>query len=328
MTEQIFIQQREPVWDEFAKLISGKRSELKKGAVPFVMKFREITQDINTAKSCGFDPAIIERLNALINEGNQILYARRNWTLKEPLRFIWQTFPQKVRSQWRGILAVTLLFYSLDIFFSLLCVRFPVITEELVSPYQLEELVEMYSPENTRFLKPRSVSNDADMFGFYIYNNISITFRTFAGGMIAGIGSLLILCFNAGYLGIVTGHLINAGLAETFFPFVIAHSAFEITAIIFSAYAGMLLGYRFFVTNGLTRGASIKKAGKDAFPIIAGSTIMLVIAAGIEAFWSSRHTLPLMLRITSGLSMWILALLYFLFAGRNPAARKNNESSV
>jgi len=328
MTEQIFIQRREPVWNEFAMLIAGKRSELKKGAVSFVHKFREITQDINTAKSCCFDPAIIERLNALINEGNQILYAQRNWTLKEPFRFIWQTFPQKVRSQWKGVLAVTLLFYGLEIFFSLLCIRFPSIAEELVSPYQLEQLVEMYNPENTHFLKPRSISNDADIFGFYIYNNISIAFRSFAGGMIAGIGSLLILCFNAGYLGIVTGHLMNASFAETFFPFVIAHSAFEITAIIFSAYAGLLLGYRFFVTNGLTRGASIKKAGKNVFPIIAGSTIMLVIAAVIEAFWSSKHTFPFMLRITSGISMWILVLLYFLFAGCKSTAGKNNESSV
>jgi uncharacterized membrane protein SpoIIM required for sporulation len=328
MTEQIFIQQREPVWNEFAKLIAGKRSDLKKGAVSFVHEFREITQDINTAKSYGFDPAIIERLNALINEGNQILYAQRNWTLKEPLKFIWRTFPQKVRSQWKGILAVTLLFYGLSIFFSLLCIRFPGVAEELVSPYQLKGLVEMYNPQNARFLKPRSVSNDADMFGFYIYNNISIAFRAFAGGMIAGIGSLFILCFNAGYLGIVTGHLINAGFAQTFFPFVIAHSAFEITAIIFSAYAGLLLGYRFFITKGLTRGASVKKAGRDAFPIITGSAIMLVIAAVIEAFWSSRHTFPFMLRITFGISMWILTLLYFLFAGRKSAGEKINVSSV
>jgi len=328
MTEQVFIQRREPVWNEFARLIAGKRSVLKKGAVSFVHEFREITQDINTAKSCGFDPAIIERLNALINEGNQILYAQRNWTLKEPLKFIWRTFPQKVRSRWKGILAVTLLFYGLNIFFSLLCIRFPGIAEELVSPYQLEALVEMYNPQNAHFLKPRSVSNDADMFGFYIYNNISLAFRAFAGGIIAGIGSLLILCFNAGYLGIVTGHIINAGLAQTFFPFVIAHSAFEITAIIFSAYAGLLLGYSFFVTKGLTRGASVKKAGRDAFPIITGSAIMLVIAAVIEAFWSSKHTLPFMLRITIGISMWILTLLYLLFAGRKSAGGKNNESSV
>jgi len=328
MTEQIFIQRRERVWNEFAGLIAGEKGNLKKGAVSFVRNFREITQDINTAKSCGFDPAIIERLNALINEGNQILYARRNWSLKEPLGFIWRTFPQKIRSQWKGILAVTLLFYGIAIFFYLLCIRFPNIAEELISPYQLEYIIEMYSPESEHFLTPRSVSTDADMFGYYIYNNISIAFRTFACGIIAGIGSLFYLCFNGGFLGIVAGHLVNAGLAHTFFPFVIAHSAFELTAIIFSAYSGLLLGYRFFVTNGLTRGASIKKAGRDAFPIIAGSTIMLVIAAVIEAFWSSRHTFPFIIRITSGVSMWILMLLYFSFAGGKSSAGRNNESSV
>jgi len=322
MTEQIFIQRRERVWNEFAALIAGKKSELIKGAVSFVHKFREITQDINTAKSCGFDPAIIERLNALINEGNQILYAQRNWSLKEALGFIWRTFPQKVRSQWKGILAVTLLFYGLGIFFSLLCIRFPGIAEEFISPFQLGRIVEMYTPENEKFLTPREVSDDADMFGYYIYNNISLSFETFAGGIIAGFGSLLILCFNAGFLGIISGHLMNVGLSHTFFPFIIAHSAFELTAIILSAYSGLLLGYRFFVTGGLTRGASIKKAGRDAFPIIAGSTVFLVIAAAIEAFWSSRHTLPIMFRITTGVCMWILVLFYFLFAGRK------NESSV
>jgi uncharacterized membrane protein SpoIIM required for sporulation len=179
----------------------------------------------------------------------------------------------------------------------------------------------MYNPESRHFLKPRNVSNDADMFGFYIFNNISIAFRTFAGGIFAGIGSLLILCFNAGFLGIIEGHLINIGYAKTLFPFIIAHSAFEITAIIFCAYAGMLLGYRFFVTEGLTRGNSIKKAGKKALPIIAGSTLMLVIAAFIEAFWSSKHQFPFTLRMTVGAGMWILLLLYFLFAGRSTSVK-------
>jgi len=322
MTEQNFVQRRESVWREFSRLIVGKRSELKNGSVSFIQNFREMTQDLNTAKACGFDPAIIERLNTLVNEGNQILYAQHSWPLKAPLRFILQTFPQKVRSQWRGILAVSLLFYGLGIFFYFLCISFPGIAEELVSVYQLKHIEEMYNPEGENFLTPRGVSNDADMFGYYIYNNVSLAFRTFAGGIIAGIGSLLILCFNAGLLGIVFGHLHNAGYTITLFPFVIAHSAFELTAIIFSAYAGLLLGYRFFVTNGLSRGASIKKAGQTALPIIAGSTIMLVIAAGIEAFWSSKHQFPFMLRITVGISIWILLLFYFLFSGRKYAAKE------
>jgi len=327
MTELSFVQRRESVWNDFSKLVKGKKSVLKKRADSFVLMFREMTQDLNTAKAYGFDPTIIDRLNILVNEGNQILYARYNWTLKEPLRFILQTFPQKVRSQRKGILAVFLLFYGISVFFCLLCIRFPGISEELLSPYQLHNIEQMYNPADESYLRPREVTSDADMFGFYIYNNISLAFQTFAGGIFAGVGSLFILCLNAGYLGIIEGHLINVGYAKTLFAFIIAHSAFELTAIIFFAYSGLLMGYRFFITGGLSRSASIRKAGQDALPIIAGSTLMLVIAAVIEAFWSSKHQFPFMIRIAAGVCVWVSALIYFLFAGRKTGAGTGNESS-
>ena len=325
MTEQSFVQRRSEVWREFSVLVRGKRRELKKGAVRFLSCFREITQDLNTAKANQFDPVIIERLNSLVNEGNQILYGQHTWPIKSLARFILQTFPQKVRLHWRGILAASLLFYGIAVFFSFLCISFPDISKELISSRQLLEIEEMYNPESSHFLKPPDISSNADMFGYYIYNNISIAFQTFAGGILAGFGSLLILFINAGFLGIVTGHLTGIGYAETFFPFVIAHSSFELTAIVFSAYAGLLLGYRFFVTGGLSRAASIKKAGQDALPIIAGSALMLVIAAVLEAFWSSKYNFPLQLRIGAGISLWLLLLFYFLFAGRKFSGTKNAQ---
>jgi uncharacterized membrane protein SpoIIM required for sporulation len=177
----------------------------------------------------------------------------------------------------------------------------------------------MYDPAGEHFLVPRDVGSDADMFGFYIYNNISIAFRIFAGGIFAGLGSLFLLCLNAVFLGISAGHIINNNLGGTFFPFIVGHSGFELTAIIFSAQGGLLLGYRLFITRGLSRGASIRQAGKDALPIIAGSGLLLVLAAVIEAFWSSRHHLPLALRCGAGISGWILLLVYFLCAGRSKA---------
>jgi uncharacterized membrane protein SpoIIM required for sporulation len=262
----------------------------------------------------------------LVNEGNQILYGQRSWPLAAPARFILQTFPQKVRSQWRGILASAALFYCLGGFFCFLCVRFPAAAGELLSEYVLDQIEEMYNPESEKFLNPRDIETDADMFGYYISHNISIGFRTFAGGIIAGFGSLVILCTNAMQLGIVAAHIINTGFEKTFFPFVIAHSSFELTALVFCAYAGLLLGYRFFVPGGLSRASSIQKAGKDALPIVAGAALMLVIAAAIEAFWSSRHTFPVRLRIGVGAALWVLLLLYFLFAGKK--AGSNNGTSL
>jgi uncharacterized membrane protein SpoIIM required for sporulation len=328
MTERSFVIRREPAWQEFSKLVTGKRKELKKGSVSFIHMFREITQDLNTAKACGFDPVIIERLNNLVNEGNQILYKQHTWPVKAPVNFLLNTFPQKVRSQWRGILAVTLLFYGLAGFFGFLCLRFPDISKEIFSEEYLSQLEKMYNPENSYYLKPRDVTGDADMFGFYIYNNISIAFQTFASGIIAGVGSILIICFNGGLFGIIFGHLYNVGFADNLFAFVIAHGSFELTAIVFSGYAGLLMGYRFFVTKGLSRTASLKKAGQDALPIMAGSTIMLVIAAAIEAFWSSRHEFPFELRIVVGTGLWILLLFYFLFAGRKTFSEKKGTSGA
>jgi uncharacterized membrane protein SpoIIM required for sporulation len=316
MTERNFVLRREQAWRDFERIIRGGRRELKAGAANFPRTFRELTQDLNTARAHGFDPAIIERLNILINEGNQILYSQRSWSLKEPLRFILRTFPQKVRAQRRGIGAALLVFYGLAFFFAFLTIRFPDLAYELFPEEQVSALEEMYDPAGEHFLVSRDVGSDADMFGYYIYNNISIAFYIFAGGILAGIGSLFVLCFNAAFLGTAAGHIINKNLGAEFFPFIIGHSSFELTAIVLSAQGGLLLGYRFFVTRGLCRGASLRAAGRDALPIIAGSGLLLVLAAVIEAFWSSRHQFPPALRYGAGAAGWVLLLLYFLFAGR------------
>jgi len=325
MTQQTFIKRREKFWNEFEAAVSGGRKSLRTMASRFPSGFRELTQDLNTARANGFDPFIIERLNSLVLEGNQILYTKRSWSPRLAADFILKTFPAAVRSQWRSFGAAILIFYGLMIFFAFLCVRNPPFVYQLLGEDTILSFEEMYSPDSSHYLEPRDVSSDADMFGFYIYNNISIAFRTFAGGILAGIGSLIILCFNGAFLGVVMGHIINAGFAETFFPFVIGHSSFELSAIILAAQGGLLLGYRLFFTGGLSRSASIRLAGKTALPIITGAGLMLLAAACIEAFWSSRHELPPVMRYGTGIAGWILVTSYFVFAGRERSKRNERD---
>ena len=322
MTQQSFVNRREKLWDEFQITVRGGRKTLKEKAAWFPQGYRELTQDLNTARAHGFDPSIIERLNSLVLEGNQILYTKRSWSLKSIADFIIWIFPGAVRSQWRALGAALLLFYGLGIFFTFLCVRSPAMAYQLMGEDSIQNLESMYDPASTHFLQPRDVSSDADMFGFYIYNNISIAFRTFAGGILAGIGSLIILCVNGAFLGVSTGHIINAGFGETFFPFIIGHGSFELSAIVLSAQAGLIMGYGLFFTKGLSRSASVKAAGKTALPIIAGAALMLVIAAGIEAFWSSRHELGSVIRYVAGAAGWVLVILYLALAGRRRERRR------
>ena len=321
MTQQVFISQREKFWDEFEAVVRGGRKNLRKKASWFPQGYRELTGDLNTAKAHGFDPFIIERLNSMVLEGSQILYASRSLSLKAVADFALGTFPRSVRSKWRSLAAAMLLFFGLAFFFGALCVRNPAMVFLLLGEDKIQGLEEMYDPASLHYLEPRDVSSDADMFGFYIYNNISIAFRTFAGGILGGIGSIVLLCVNGVFLGAATAHIINAGFGETFFPFVIGHGSFELTAICLSAQAGLLMGYRFFVTGGLSRSASVKQAGKTALPIIAGSACMLVIAACIEAFWSSRFQMPIQLRYGAGIAGWVLLGFYFVSVGRKNESR-------
>jgi uncharacterized membrane protein SpoIIM required for sporulation len=318
VTQRAFIERRQQDWKELERVIGGGKKELKAGAAWFPQAFRKLTGDLNTARSHGIDPSLIERLNRMTLEGNQLLYGRKPFSGKLFTDFIFRTFPRAVRSQWRGLGACFLIFYGLAVFSALAVVRFPGFIYELMPYGSVKGLERMYDPASEYYLQPREVSTDADMFGFYIYNNISIAFRIFAGGILAGVGSLFMLAFNGIFMGAAEGHIINIGFKETFYSFVSGHSSLELTAIVFSAQAGLLLGYRLFVTRGLSRGASLREAGKTALPIIGGSAIMLVLAAAVEAFWSSRHEIPPEIHYIFGGLVTLALLVYFLFAGRSP----------
>jgi uncharacterized membrane protein SpoIIM required for sporulation len=240
MTQQNFVSRREDFWNSLELMMSQK--DFKKHAAQFPAAFQELTQDLNTARAHGFDPDLIERLNRLVLEGNQILYGQHSFLWKHIIDFVVVTFPQAIRASWKGILLCHLVFYGLAFFMIMLCTRFPDFTQKIIPWQQLESMEDMYDPDSAHFLTPRDVSGDADMFGYYIYNNVSIAFRSFAGGIFAGVGSLFVLIFNGAFLGVIAAHIINAGFSQTFFSFVIGHGSFELTAIIISAYAGLVLG--------------------------------------------------------------------------------------
>ncbi|GMO50608.1 MAG: stage II sporulation protein M [Termitinemataceae bacterium] len=321
MTEQYFLHLRENAWNDFEALLSGGNKNFKQNAFSFVQNLHAMTSDLNTAKANAFDPAITERLNALVREGNHILYRQRSNPLKEFSVFLFRTFPHSVRKNFKVIAACHLIFYGLYIFFMAFCAVHTDLAEFLVDGEQQVQMKEMYNPDSAYYLSPRGVSDDADMFGFYIFNNVSIAFRTFASGFFAGIGSLASLIFNAVFLGAVSGIIIDAGFSSTFFSFVIGHSSFELTGIILSAASGLILGYSFFFPHGMTRTASLSRCGKNCVPLIGGAAVLTTLAAVVEAFWSSRHEIPAIFHYIAGAFFWILLILYFIFCGRKNYAR-------
>jgi uncharacterized membrane protein SpoIIM required for sporulation len=178
----------------------------------------------------------------------------------------------------------------------------------------------MYGEGSKKLGRKRDSEDDVAMFGFYIFNNIRIGFQTFAGGLAFGLGAVFYLLFNGVHIGTVTGYLIYAGLARNFFSFVAGHGAFELTAIVLCGAAGLRLGWGLISPGQLRRVDALRAAAVQAVPLVAGAALMLVVAAGIEAFWSPRTEIPAAVKYAVGAALWGLVLAYFLIMGGRRAA--------
>lgn len=92
------------------------------------------------------------------------------------------------------------------------------------------------------------------------------------------------------------------------------------TAIVFSGAAGLRLGFAIINPGQFSRLDSLRLAGRDVVPMLYGIVLMLVIAAFLEAFWSSSSTLPIEVKYAVGAILWALVLGYS-FSGRRHESR-------
>jgi uncharacterized membrane protein SpoIIM required for sporulation len=174
----------------------------------------------------------------------------------------------------------------------------------------------MYSPAAASIGRVRTASTDWIMFGFYIRNNIGVSFQCFAGGLFAGLGTLFFLAYNGAFAGALAGFLTDRGLSSTFYSFVATHSAFELTAIVLSGAAGLRIGHSLLAPGRLRRRPALVRAAQDTAVLLYGVVSMLVIAAFVEAFWSSARWLPPAVKYTVAAICWTAVILYFTRQGR------------
>ncbi len=286
----------------------------------FPQLYRQVCHYLALAQERRYSAYLIEHLNDLALRGHHQLYRfRGNWRLGL-IRFLVADFPQAVRQEAGFILlAAALLFGPALLMFGLTLLE-PHLVFSLLDPVQVTRMEEMYNPDQQHLGRERASDTDFMMFGYYIYNNISVAFRCFAGGLVFMVGALTAILFNGLMLGAVAGHLTNQGFTDTFFPFVIAHGAFELTAIAIAGGAGLKLGYSILAPGRLSRLDALKQAAGGAVRIMYGVILMLVIAAFIEAFWSSSGNLAIAVKYGVGSLLWLLVIGYFLAAGRTARA--------
>ncbi|MDX2504570.1 MAG: stage II sporulation protein M [Gammaproteobacteria bacterium] len=282
--------------------------------------YREVCQHLSLAQSRRYSPYLIERLSFLIDQSHQVFYRHSHVygesAIASLLTFFTRTFPQTVRMEVNWLWLSSAVFYLPLITMLVIIQIWPEFVYSVLPPDSVSSIESMYDPLAEHIGRERGSDSDSLMFGFYIFNNTSIGFRTFASGLIFGIGSLFTLMYNGLYIGSIAGHLTQVGYGTTFWSFVSGHSAMELTAIALSGAAGLKLGFSLLIPGRKSRYQAMLDAAKISVKIMAGAAVMFFIAAFFEAFWSSTQTIAVNVKYVVGIVMWLLVISYFAFVGR------------
>ncbi len=310
-----FVEQNTPTWTRFEELIT--ELEKKHASVPaddFPELYRQICNHLSIAQFRGYSTTVITPLNRLVERGHALLYGARLGRTDIILDYIAAGFAREVRAEWRLLLLSTVLFVLPTIAMFFWLTHQTDWVYHVLGPDQMQNMESMYADSASLRIN-RESDSDVLMFGYYIRNNTGIGLRTFASGLIFGIGSLFVLIFNGVFMGAISAHLHNLDLAKNLWPFVIGHGSFELTAIVLAGMTGFKLGFAPIWPGRLTRVDALRKSARENVGLVAGFAAMFLIAAFLEAFWSSSsasHTT----KYIFGTILWVLVFAYFIFAGR------------
>jgi len=310
MTALEFQTAHEDLWAELEQAVG--LPERKLDPQRFLALYRTCCEHLALAEARGFPSAITERLSIVTARAHQIVYRQSDFGIARIARVLLNRFPAMVRAH-RGYVALSaLLALGPAIALGLAVYHKPDLILSIVDGSTAARFEKMYDPSNAVLGRLRDAGSNWMMFGFYIMNNIGIAFQCYATGILFGVGSVYFIAMNGAFGGAIAGYVASAGFGGTFFPFVATHSAFELTAIVLCGAAGLRMGRAVLLPGRLRRTAALELAAKDTSIIVFGSAVMLVVAAALEAFWSSAAWITPTAKYSGAAACWILVTLFFL----------------
>ncbi len=305
---------RQQSWQELQFLLQRLEAKrVRKYAPEEILRlgelYRSACADLMLAEAHDLPRDTVAYLHGLVGQAHNVVYKTRGFRLADWSGVIFDQVPRRLRAD--PLLRVAALtFWGLFLLTGFLAAARPGFAARVMGEEQVEALDAMY--DQAFGAEGAARRDDTTMAGFYINHNAGIGLRCYAWGLAFGLGSLWTLATNAIQIGSAFGHMATSPRAGNFFTFVTAHAPFELTAIVFSAAAGLRLGSGLILTRGQTRLASLRREAGHSLPTAGVSVILFVLAAFLEGFVSAS---PLPYPAKLGIAVAsLLALGAYLFA--------------
>jgi uncharacterized membrane protein SpoIIM required for sporulation len=155
-------------------------------------------------------------------------------------------------------------------------------------------------------------SNPFFMFIRIMINNIMVSFSYFFKGILFGFPSILLLAKESIRLGAFEHMFYVKGLGGQAVITVLLHGLLELTAIIITCGAGVVMGKSFLFAGTQKRIDSLRQGAKDGIKIVVGLIPVFIVAAFIEGFITRYYKMPLFMSLSILIVCGLFIIWYFI----------------
>lgn len=300
MREALFIKKNKQRWEEIAYHPSNHIDEVAE-------EFTQLVDDLGYAKTFYPHSKITKFLNGEASKRYLHIYRNRREEENRFIRFFKIELPLTVAKHLPLLLACFLLFivfYAVGFFSSMKDETF--IRDILGSGY-----VEM-TEKNIKDGNPFGVyqrDNSLLMSLGIMINNIGVSFRYFLEGLYFFISAPSNLIENGIMVGSFNHMFYSKGFGNQFILTVFIHGTLELSAIVITIAASVVLGKSWLFPGTKTRLQAFKMGAKEGLKILIGLVPIFIIAAFFEGFVTRYSNMP------TWLSIAILSLSAFIIIG-------------
>ena len=316
-----FVRLRSPIWEGFAAGLERARERRRLGhqdLEDLAIAYRQVLHDHALAASRYPATSAARRLARLALVGTRLLVRERGERRLSVLRFFLRTFPQAFARLLPAVGVAAALFVATALFGLVVTLASPGTGVAFIGPQAARGLArgEMWTDVIGTTVPPAAVSSAIAT------NNFSVALSAWAGGALAGLGSLYILLLNGYMLGAVVGVTLHYSMEGELFEFIAAHGPLELTIIVVSAAGGLALGRALVAAEDRPRGVVLGEAARDALTLLGGCLPWLGVLAVVESFVSSAPELPAGLKAAVGAA---LLALFLILAGSRLLAKERGD---
>lgn len=307
MQEVAFLKKNSEKWKRFEALIAGRNTT---DPDTLAELFISLTDDLSYARTFYPQSKTTRYLNTLTAKVHQAIYRNKK---EEKSRFItfWKEEVPRVAWECRRDLL-----YSFIIFAVAFLIGAVSAANDLAFPRLImgDTYVNM-TLENIKkgdALAVYKQAREIDMFFGITLNNIMVSFRMFASGILTAIGTALGLFYNGVMVGAFQYFFYQHGVLTESLLTIWIHGTLEISAIIIAGGAGLVFGKGLLFPGTYTRSYSLIRGAKQGLKLIIGLVPVFIAAGFLESFVTRHNDMPVVLSLLIIGSSLAFIIWYFI----------------